>query len=90
MAVSADETQRSEERRDTSLQGYLRRGGQPVEKALFENVSENGCRVVGDHVIGEIMVATIPTVGTVEARVRWSIGGRAGLQFLSRPGNPAD
>lgn len=63
------------------LSGFARRSGFGVEPALFDNVSEQGCCIVGEFKIGECLVVTLPKVGTVGAQVRWSIGGRAGLRF---------
>jgi hypothetical protein len=81
--MSSDEVPRSEKRRKGELRGFVRRGGESIEPAEFEDVSEGGCCIRGDYRIGEVLVATIPTIGTVEAQVRWSIGGRSGLKILS-------
>ncbi|NJC06849.1 hypothetical protein GGQ97_002642 [Sphingomonas kaistensis] len=48
---------------------------------MFENVSEQGCCIIGDFKIGECFVVTLPKIGTFGAQVRWAIGGRAGLRF---------
>jgi hypothetical protein len=81
--MSIDEVPRSEKRRKGELRGFVRRSGEAIEPAEFEDVSEGGCCIRGDFRIGEILVATIPTLGTVEAQVRWSIGGRSGLKILA-------
>jgi hypothetical protein len=82
--MGADEVERGDERRRADLRGYLRRGGEPVEPVEFEDISDSGCCIRRDLPIGEIVVATVPTLGTIEAQVRWSIGGRSGLRILSR------
>lgn len=61
--------------------GFARRSEAGLIPALFENVSEQGCCIIGDFKIGECFVITLPKIGTVGAQVRWSIGGRAGLRF---------
>ncbi|GLR48136.1 PilZ domain-containing protein [Sphingomonas astaxanthinifaciens] len=81
--MGIDEVPRSEERRKGELRGYVRRSGDAIQPAEFEDVSEGGCCIRGDFRIGEMLVATIPTLGTVEAQVRWSIGGRSGLKILA-------
>lgn len=84
--MSADNVERGDERHRAELRGYLRRSGHPVEPANFEDISDGGCCIKRDLLIGEIVVATVPTLGTIEAQVRWSIGGRSGLKILSRRG----
>lgn len=84
--MGSDEIPRSEERRSALLRGYIRKNGGSVEAAEFEDVSESGCCVRGEHVIGDIVLVTVPTIGTAEAQVRWAIGGRSGLRFLSKRG----
>lgn len=59
----------------------MRRAGVD-QPALFENVSASGCCIVGEYPIGDTVIATVPDVGTVVTRVRWSIGGRSGLQIV--------
>jgi hypothetical protein len=83
--VSAEEVLRSEERRVADLKGFVRLPDGTIAPAEFENVSPSGCCLRGDYRIGEILIATIPSIGTVEAQVRWSIGGRSGLRFQSKP-----
>jgi hypothetical protein len=84
--VSADDIKERAPRRDKKLEGFARRSGREVEPALFENVSDGGCRIVGNYKIGEWLVVMIPTLGTMQAQVRWSIGGRAGLQLEASQG----
>ena len=61
--------------------GFARRSEAGLEPALFADVSEQGCCVIGDFKIGECFVVTLPKIDTVGAQVRWAIGGRAGLLF---------
>lgn len=82
--MTSGEVERDEERRRTAGRGYLRRAGQAVEPAEFQDVSENGFCVRQELPIGEILVATVPSLGTIEAQVRWSIGGRSGLKILTK------
>ena len=84
--MSADDIKERAPRRDKKLEGFARRNGMEVEPALFENVSDCGCRIVGNYKIGEWLVVMIPTLGTMQEQVRWSIGGRAGLQLEPSPG----
>lgn len=69
------------DRVEKHLMGFARRSGSEIEPAVFENVSRQGCCILGDFEIGECLVVTLPKIGTVGAQVRWSIGGRAGLRF---------
>ena len=55
---------------------------QPVT-LLVVNLSPHGlmARVNGSHEAGERLRLTMPTGGTIAAEVRWSLGGRVGIQF---------
>jgi hypothetical protein len=55
---------------------------QPVT-LLVVNLSPHGmmARVNEPHEAGERMRLMMPTGGSVAAEVRWSLGGRAGIQF---------
>lgn len=79
--MSADGLQPRSPRVAKRLQGFASRSGYGVEPAVFENVSEQGCCIIGDFKIGECFVVTLPKIGTFGAQVRWAIGGRAGLRF---------
>jgi hypothetical protein len=79
--VSLEDVKDREQRRDRKVKGFARRSGGGVEPAIFDNVSDKGCCIRGDFRIGEWLVVTVPTLGTVQAQVRWSIGGRAGLRI---------
>lgn len=70
-------------RRQRELTGFVRRCGCSVERATFDDVSSNGCSIRDALPIGEWLIVTLPSLGTVEAQVRWSIGGRSGLRFTS-------
>jgi hypothetical protein len=82
-SVTADEIQPRPPRDERRLMGYVVRSGSGVAPAVFENVSEQGCCIIGDFQIGECFVVTLPKIGTCGAQVRWAIGGRAGLRFDS-------
>lgn len=58
---------------------------------LIVNLSAQGlmARVEGERPEGERMRITLPVVGIVWAEVRWSLGGRIGLE-LDRPIGMAD
>jgi hypothetical protein len=81
--VSFEDLRDRPQRREKRLSGFVRRSGCGIEAAMFDNVSASGCCILGDYKIGEYLVVTIPTLGTVGAQVRWSIGGRAGLRLES-------
>ena len=80
-SVTDDTIRPRPERHTKKLLGYVRRSGHEVEAATFENVSENGCCIVGEFAIGEHLVVTVPTIGTVGAQVRWAIANSSGLKL---------
>ena len=59
-------------------------GGRSL-RFLVVNISAQGlmARCEDPLEAGEIVRITLPVVGTIAAEVRWSLGGRAGLQFTS-------
>ena len=63
--------------------------GNNFEVAL-DNVSAGGCRIemLEECAIGEDVIARFPELEPLGARVRWSVGFTAGLQFV-RPIHPA-
>lgn len=77
-----------DERRDPREEVYFRTraltaDGQPVE-LLVVNVSARGlmARVTRDDlVIGDRLSLRLPAVGTLTAEIRWSLGGRIGIEF---------
>lgn len=79
--VSIEGFQSRPDRQGKHLIGFLRRPGRNVEPATFEDVSDQGCSLMGELSIGEHLIVMLPKIGTRAAQVRWSIGGRAGLQF---------
>ena len=63
--------------------------GTNFEVAL-DNISAAGCRIemLEECAIGENVIARFPDLEPLGARVRWSLGFTAGLQFV-RPIHPA-
>ena len=55
-------------------------GSTPV---TIDNLSAEGCCIEGQYQIGDRIDLIVPTTGRVQGHVRWSIGGRAGIRFLS-------
>ena len=49
------------------------------------NISYQGCQLWSDHPIvqGERLTLSIPSHGTIEAQIRWTEGGAAGVRFLT-------
>ena len=93
--LQAAEPEREGERRQcgrfaTGSQILVRRiPGVNFEVAL-DNVSSGGCRVemLEKCEAGEDVIARFPDLESLGARVRWTIGSTAGLQF-TRPIHPA-
>ena len=56
----------------------------------LDNISADGCRIemLEECAIGEDVIARFPDLEPLGARVRWSLGFTAGLQFV-RPIHPA-
>lgn len=46
-----------------------------------EDISPQGCCVLGDYRIGEFVTIRLPGVEPALAQVRWALLGRAGLRF---------
>jgi hypothetical protein len=47
------------------------------------NISALGfmARTEGDFAVGDVVSVRMPVVGTIQAEIRWSLGGRIGGQF---------
>ena len=74
----------------TGSQVHVRRiPGVSFEVAL-DNVSSGGCRIelIEECEIGEDVITRLPDLEPLGARVRWTMGPTAGLQFV-RPIHPA-
>lgn len=65
----------------------LRDGGERVHVKIV-NVSAEGCCLQSDELfrIGEHVSIALPRMGDVRARIRWSLPGSAGTQFLNSDG----
>ena len=91
----APEPPREGERRQcgrfaTGSQVHVRRiPGVNFEVAL-DNVSSGGCRIemIEECQVGEDVIARLPDLEPLGARVRWTMGPTAGVQF-ARPIHPA-
>ena len=71
------------DRRTVSLNGFALLGdGKTIDVALT-NLSRDGCELRTDELlkIGEIVRLTVPPFGDLNATVRWSLFGRAGVRF---------
>jgi hypothetical protein len=71
-------------RHDVDLEVQVRYGGGHVSRALINNLSLDGCRIIGWFRIGEQLNLSIPGIGLVHGQVRWAIGGEAGIRFHSK------
>lgn len=54
-------------------------------RALVTNLSYQGCQLEaeGELLVGDTLVLVLPDRGSIEGQVRWTVGDRAGIRFLS-------
>ena len=58
----------------------------PGFPVIIENISRDGCQIQSDASldVGETIKLKHEVMGELSGKVRWTSGGRAGLQFLRR------
>ena len=78
------EWQKRNVRCDVSLVGLARSARSGDQTVTVTNLSYEGCQIAPEHdvQIGELMTLELTGVGPIQAQVRWTIGGKAGLRFL--------
>ena len=81
--LQVDGARQRDRRREVSLQAFaLRSDGSSVDVILLD-LSYDGCLLAADETfeVGERLRLLVRRRGVVNAKVRWSDGGKAGLQF---------
>lgn len=73
------------QRQHASLHGELRWPDGQAAPVLVANISYQGCQVWCDRDLacGEAMTLSLPGRGTIDAQVRWTADGSAGMKFLT-------
>jgi hypothetical protein len=71
-------------RRRVSLTGVARWEDASTAGVLVSNISYEGCHLWSDHELelGETVRLMLPGYGRIDAQVRWTDGGSAGVRFL--------
>lgn len=54
-----------------------------VVGSLVSDLSLEGCCVTGTYRIGEWLEVRMPRIGSLRGQVRWSMGKRSGLRFVT-------
>lgn len=72
------------DRHAVEIDAVVRRDDGSESAVKVSNVSDEGCRIEGDRDfwIGERLRIAIPSMGQLNAQVRWALPGSAGAQFL--------
>jgi hypothetical protein len=71
-------------RHDVEIAADVHYPGGHSNKSVISNLSLEGCCLIGWFRIGDSLELTIPGIGRTRGRVRWAVGGQAGIRFLSR------
>jgi PilZ domain len=76
------------DRDDVAIDAVVHRDDGSKENVTLTNLSPDGCRIDsdGDFRIGESLQIAIPSMGQMNAQIRWALPGSAGARFLSKPG----
>ncbi len=73
------------DRDDVAIDAVVHRGDGSKKSVALSNLSPEGCRIDsdGDFRIGERLQIAIPSMGQLNAQIRWALPGSAGARFLS-------
>lgn len=74
---------RRDRRHGVDILGVIRTSDRSALTCRVTNISGAGFAVEAPLPIGDRVVAHLQGLGRVEAQVRWSLGGRSGLTFIS-------
>jgi hypothetical protein len=87
MAMSEEPLHGRPERRAVELRAYAVRAGGEILDMRVTDLCVDGCRVEAEAAVpvGEELKLTLLGRGSIRARVRWSDGRNAGLQFEAEP-----
>ena len=69
-------------REEVGAEGVVHHSDGRDEAVLVENLSDDGCCIIGTYRIGETVELSIPGRSRMECQVRWAIGGRSGLRII--------
>jgi hypothetical protein len=76
------------DRDEVAIDAVVHRDDGSSESVTLRNLSTEGCRIESDNDfrIGEYLQIAIPSLGQLNAQVRWALPGSAGARFLAQAG----
>jgi hypothetical protein len=76
------------DRDEVAIDAVVHRDDGSKESVTLTNLSPDGCRIDsdGDFRIGERLQIAVPSMGQMNAQIRWALPGSAGARFLPSPG----
>jgi hypothetical protein len=74
------------DRDEVAIHAVVHRNDGSKESVTLANLSPDGCRIESNsHFrIGERLQIAIPSIGQLNAQIRWALPGSAGARFLQR------
>jgi hypothetical protein len=74
------------DRDEVAINAVVHRDDGSKQSVTLSNFSQDGCRIEsdGDFRIGERLQIAVPSVGQMDAQIRWALPGSAGARFLAR------
>ncbi|HEX3676899.1 MAG TPA: PilZ domain-containing protein [Sphingomicrobium sp.] len=74
------------DRDEVAIDAVVHRDDGSKQGVILSNLSPDGCRIEsdGDFRIGERLQIAIPSIGQLNAQIRWALPGSAGARFLQR------
>jgi len=74
------------DRDEVAIDAVVHRDDGSKKSVTLSNLSTDGCRIEsdGDFRIGERLQIAIPSIGQLDAQVRWALPGSAGARFLAQ------
>jgi hypothetical protein len=74
------------DRDEVAIDAVVHRDDGSKRGVILSNLSPDGCRIEsdGDFRIGERLQIAIPSIGQLNAQIRWALPGSAGVRFLQR------
>lgn len=75
------------DRDDVAINAVVHRDDGSTQSVALSNLSPDGCRIEsdGDFRIGERVQIAVPSMGQLNAQIRWALPGSAGARFLAPP-----
>jgi hypothetical protein len=76
------------DRDEVAIDAVVHRDDGSSESVTLTNLSTDGCRIESenDFRIGEHLQIGIPSIGQLDAQIRWALPGSAGARFFAQAG----